>query len=75
MLRPVQFRPIFRQLIAAMLSYIKPATGVECEALAIADPSSKALGRREALPGPVRIVAPGAGARLELRAGINPRGV
>ena len=72
LLRPVQFRPIFGQLIAAMLSYIKSAIGVECEALAIADPSSEALGRREVLPGLVRIVAPGAGARLELRAGINP---
>jgi len=58
-----------------VLGDIKTARNVECEALAIADPGGEALGRREVLPGPVRIVAPGAGARFELRARIAPRGV
>jgi hypothetical protein len=58
-----------------MLGDIKSARSVECEALAIADPGGEALGRREVLPGPVRIIAPGAGARFELGAGITPRGV
>src|ERR1700731_1112495 len=58
-----------------MLGYINSTGGVECEALAIADPSGEALGRREVLPGPVRVVAPGAGARFELRTGSDPRRV
>src|SRR5580692_4354749 len=75
LLRPVEFRPILRQLIPAMLGYINSTGGVECEALAIADPGGEALGRRKVLPGPVRVVAPGAGARFELRAGRDPRRV
>src|ERR1700720_3431301 len=75
LLRPVEFRPILRQLIPAMLGYINSTGGVECEALAIADPSGEALGRREVLPGPVRVVAPSAGARYELRTGRDPRRV
>src|SRR3984893_18124453 len=58
-----------------MLGQINSTFGIECEALAIADPGGKPLRRRELLPGAVRVVAPRAAARLEFRARTDPRGV
>jgi hypothetical protein len=48
-----------------------PARGVECDPFPVAQPGGEALGGREALPGPIGVVAPDAGARLKLRARLN----
>jgi hypothetical protein len=51
------------------------ARGVECDALAVAEPGREALGGRELLTDTVRVVAPDPRSRLELRAWIEPRRV
>src|SRR5579875_4186700 len=67
-------RPVLAQLIAPVLGRIDAAAGgVDCDAIRIADARGIALRRRELLAGLLRAVAPDPRARLELRAGIDPR--
>jgi hypothetical protein len=58
-----------------MLGHEHPARGVECDPFPVAQPGGEALGGRKALPGPIGVVAPDAGARLEFGARLNARRV
>src|SRR5579871_3950409 len=69
LLRPIQFRPVLRELIPAMLHDIQPARLIECEPLTVADPGGEPLRRGEALPDSTGIVTPRATAGLEFGAG------
>ena len=69
----VEFRPVFVELVAAVLGHEKTARGVEREAFAIAYPCREALRRREFLVRLVGVIAPGSAARLELRARLSSR--
>src|SRR2546429_897236 len=71
LLRRIEVRPVFPQLVAAVLGGKYPARGVECDPFPVAQPGGEALGGREALPGPIGVVAPDAGARLKLPARLN----
>src|SRR5260221_7114973 len=68
----VEVRPVFPQLVAAVLGGKYPARGVECDPFPVAQPGGEALGGREALPAPIGGIAPDAGARLKLPARLNP---
>ena len=73
LLGPVKIRPIRMQLIAPVLRDEDVSLSIDREALGIAYAGGKARGRRECLAGFVRVVAPNAPARLQLRAGVDAR--
>ena len=66
LLRPVKVRPVFRQLIPAVLGRIDPARGVERDAFAVAQAGGEALSGREHLARAVGVIAPDSSAGLEL---------
>src|SRR5262245_24736122 len=71
----IEVRPVFPQLVAAVMDRKYPARGVECDPFPVAQPGGEARGGRKALSGPIGVVAPNAGARLKLRARLNARRV
>ena len=70
----VEVGPVLPQLVPAVLGRKDPARGVEGDAFPIAEPGGEALGGGEALPGPVGVVAPDAGPRLQLSAQLDAWG-
>src|SRR5690242_11535397 len=62
----VKVWPVFIELIAAVLCRVGSALGIEIDALGVAQPGRKPLGRRERLAHFVGIVAPDSAPRLEL---------
>src|SRR5262249_59690501 len=71
----IEVRPVFPQLVAAVLGRKYPARGVECDPYPVAQSGGEARGGRKALSGPIGVVAPNAGARLKLRERLNARRV
>src|SRR5262245_29574522 len=72
LLRRIESRPVLAQLVATVHGGKYPARRVEGEPFPVAQTGDEALGRREPLAGPVCVVAPGAGAGLELGARLDP---
>src|SRR5262245_7876892 len=71
----IEVRPVFPQLVAAVLGGKYPARGIECDPFRVAQPGGEALGGRKALTGPIGVVAPAACARLQFRAWLDARRV
>src|ERR1700733_10766073 len=63
------------QLVASMLRDEDMVGGIDAEALCIADAGGEASGRREGLVRLIRVIAPDAPARLELRTWTDARRV
>ncbi len=69
----VECRPVLRELVAAVLRRIDAHPGrIDRDAARVAEPGDEALREREPLPGPLGLVAPDAGSRLELGARLVP---
>src|SRR5260370_23566653 len=60
----IEVRPVFPQLVAAVLGGKYPARGVECYPFPVSQPGGEALDRRQALPAPIAVLTPDHGARL-----------
>src|SRR5437764_13117623 len=69
LLRRIETRPVFPQLIATMLGGEEATRGIECDTFSIGQPGDDALAGRQLLSGPGRRGAPSGGARHGARAG------